>query len=329
MLEGVSLAMQGLLDRAGGPCDYLAVSDLREPVVANFSTSDAAIKAFTVMGERPKPVIAWAVFYAVFSIVIAAFNARIAGPVMLAMETRQAAPVEVFRLFPWFALCAVLFFAVWSIGYTAMIRAVLTPEDDSAFYLRLGGQELRQAGVLLAFSLMLLGVYFLLFMALLAVGFGGTVGGRPTAWSLAVIVALVLATVGAMVFVGVRLSLAMPITFARGRVELFDSWSMSKGRFWPMFGAYLLAAVAATLIYIVVMVLAAMIGFFAGGGFSGLVSMFSTMPVGAAEVLRPLPLTLEIITALATTVTSFITIAPAADIYRQLTEEKPPELEAA
>ncbi|MDG2522506.1 hypothetical protein P7B02_13220 [Caulobacter segnis] len=297
--------------------------------MAHFSTSDAAVKAFEVMGRRPKPIIAWAVFYAAFSIFIAALNAQIAGPVMLAMETKQAAPMEIFRLFPWFAVCAVLFFAVWTIGYTAMIRAVLTPEDDRAFYLRLGGQELRQAGVLLAFTLMLLGVYFLLFMALLAVGFGGTVGGRPSAWSLAVIVALVLATVGAMVFVGVRLSLAMPITFVQGRVELFDSWSMTKGRFWPMFGAYLLAAVAVTLIYIVVMVLTAVIAFFAGGGFGGLISMFNTMPVGAAEVLRPLPLTLEIVTALMTTVTSFITVAPAAEIYRQLTAEKAPESEAS
>ncbi|MET0336122.1 MAG: hypothetical protein ABW063_00005, partial [Caulobacter sp.] len=281
--------------------------------MARFSTSDAAIKAFDVMGRRPKPMIVWAALYAVFSVVFAVINAQIAGPVMMAAEAGQADFRQIFGLIPWFLVCVLLFFAVWSIGYTAMIRAVLTPEGDRGFYMRLSGDELRQAGVMLAFTLMLLGVYFLLFMAMLAIGFGTAVGGRPSGWGIAVVVALALATVAAVVFVGVRLSLAMPISFVRRRVELFESWSMTKGRFWPMLGAYLLAAVAACLIYIVVMVVAAMIAFFAGGGFVGLQAMFSTPPTGAAAVLKPLPLTLEILMAVTTAVTTFITAAPAAD----------------
>lgn len=291
--------------------------------MAHFSTSDAAVKAFMVMGERPKPVIVWAVLYAVISVILAATNAQIAGPVLNAMENGGGDLGELFALTPWFLFGAIIFFVAWVIGYTAMIRAVLRPEDDRLFYLRAGKDEVRQGVLMLLFTLLLFGVYFILIVASLGLVFATAGGAKPAnGAAMLVIIPLLLATVAGVVFVGTRLSLAMPMTFVTGKVDLTGSWALTRKRFWPILGAYFLAAVAACLIYMVGMIAVAMIGFFAGGGISGLMAMFTTTPISAADVLGPLPLTLEIVSAALTTVITFITAAPAADIYRQITAEE-------
>ena len=75
--------------------------------------------------------------------------------------------------------------------------------------------------------------------------------------------ALVGLFVAAYVYVMVRFSLASAMTFDTGKVSLLKSWRLTKGRFWPMFGAYLIAGILALvvgLLGLIVMYVAALLG---------------------------------------------------------------------
>ena len=68
------------------------------------------------------------------------------------------------------------------------------------------------------------------------------------------------------VWTGVRLSLASALTFDTGRVRLFGSWRLTRGVFWPLVGAYLLAFVIIALISVVLLVVSALVAVATGGG---------------------------------------------------------------
>lgn len=147
---------------------------------------------------------------------------------------------------------------VFVVLFAAAMRAALFPGGDRAFYLRLGGDEARLIGL----SLLLLLVFFLLYIVLVIVGVivGGAVAaatgltatsGGANGGGMAAAVAglgfffvlLVLLLLAVMIFFGVRLSLAMPLTMLRKRIVLVDSWYVTRGHFWKLFGAYFLLGV--------------------------------------------------------------------------------------
>lgn len=53
-----------------------------------------------------------------------------------------------------------------------------------------------------------------------------------------------LALFAAFVFVGVRLAPAAAVTVARERFAIGDAWALTRGKFWPLLGAFIIAAVA-------------------------------------------------------------------------------------
>jgi hypothetical protein len=61
--------------------------------------------------------------------------------------------------------------------------------------------------------------------------------------------------IGLMIWVGVRLSLAGPATVGEGRFVIFESWKMTKGKFWTLFLAYLLLYAIILVIEVVVFLL--------------------------------------------------------------------------
>jgi hypothetical protein len=70
--------------------------------------------------------------------------------------------------------------------------------------------------------------------------------------------------VGAVLFFMVRLSLASAQTFATKKIDVFGSWALTKGRFWPVAGAYAVAfalfVIVSLLGYIIIYAVAAATG---------------------------------------------------------------------
>lgn len=240
-----------------------------------FSATDAAFEGFRVVRRHPMALIFWALFYAVMLVAALAMVGGSVIGLMNAAETLEASGATSPEAFmPALASYMAIFAVVLPVSliasamiYAAVSRAVLRPTESAFGYLRLGMDEVR----VLVVSIVL----FIVFTVLMVVVFGiiGAVIGMtaaadmPALWLLVVL--LVCAAIALFVWLAVRLSLAIPITMAERRIAIFDSFAVTKGRFWPLLGMALLAGVMS----IVVSLLGSLVGMplqLATGGLQGL-----------------------------------------------------------
>ncbi|NEX94094.1 hypothetical protein [Caulobacter sp. 17J65-9] len=220
----------------------------------SFSISHTGLEGFRLIGRRPVSVALWALVMLVFCAAIVALFLAVAWPTLAALDglkDETLGHAEALRLFGPLALAvaAVLPVALVMKGVllAALFRAVLKPEKVGFGFLRLGGDELRQVVVALLQSLIAIVLVFGPVFAIvhLDLAFPFTAGQ----WA-----AAVLGCVAAFllyVWVGVRLSLAGPMTLAAGRVRFWKSWTLTRGRFWPLLAMFLLANIVALVIYFV------------------------------------------------------------------------------
>lgn len=213
-----------------------------------FSATDAVFEGFRVVRRQPLTLVFWSLFYA--ASMVAAF--AMIGPSLIGFVTateqlEQSGATPTMEDFaPLFQTMGLLFAVLLPISLitgaminAAVARSVLRPGESALGYLRLGMDEVR----VLVVSVVL----FLVFLVLMAVPSGliGVVIGMtvaseaPALWLLVVL--LVLGAIALFAWLSVRLSLAIPITLAEGRIAIFDSFGFTKGRFWPLLGMALLA----------------------------------------------------------------------------------------
>ncbi|HRJ63854.1 hypothetical protein [Brevundimonas sp. UBA2416] len=222
-------------------------------------------------------LIFWALFYAVFMVAIFAMM----GPNLISFVTateqleQSGATPSMEDFAPLFQMMGLLFAVLLPLSliasamiYAAVSRAVLRPGESAFGYLRLGMDEVR----VLVVSIVL----FFVFMALMVVASGiiGAVIGMtvaaemPALWLLVVL--LILAAIGACIWLAVRLSLAIPITMAERRIAIFDSFGFTRGRFWPLLGMALLAWVMSVVVGLLGSLVAMPLQFATGGGMMAL-----------------------------------------------------------
>lgn len=292
--------------------------------MSGFSITEAAFIGFRIVRQRPRAVIVWSAVQLALSLAGGAAVVASVGPELMQMRALVRAPIRVNsaelaaligRLAPFYGVALILVLVFSPLLYGAMNRAVMRPAEDRFGYFRLGADELRQSGLLLLQILVLVGAYFAVAFIALAVAVVVAMAAKP-----AVAAALVLVGVAAVcgaLFVAVRLSLASAVTFATGRVNLFGSWSLTRGRFWPILGSYVLAGAFAALVYLLWLVLTFAI-VAAIGGMAAVGSISQPNLGSLAAFFAPAALAQNVLGAAVTALLWPVLLAPPAAIYMQL-----------
>jgi hypothetical protein len=290
-----------------------------------FSATDASLSGFRLVREHLKTVGVWAVLMTIASLIVSIATIKLAGPQMAAMMELSAEPSTdpqttlkaMEGMGPLFLFSALYSLVIYSILLAGVNRLVLRPLDSATAYLRIGADELRQAAVLLLVNLILLAAYFgLVIVAGILIGIGVAVGGGPIGVILGVV--LFLGVLAAMVYLSVRLSFAGVLTFDTRKVSIRDSWDLTKGRFWPLFGAYFVALVLAVVVYALLLVIIAVIGASLGGGIAAMADAFNPDMSSLASFFTPAGIVRTLFSGVLSILVLLIVFAPAPTIYAQL-----------
>lgn len=317
--------------------------------MATFSIGEAAKSGFRILGQHPRAVMMWSLSYFVIVLLpqiatLAAMwpllmqasedAAKAAGPEGPTAEQIEAA----LALQAPMALVQVVQFAtvlLWSVlFYGAVYRAVLEPQNNARWYMRLGRQEL-WLGVVSAVGtvLFVLAMMVAAFAGAIVAGVFFAAGGQMSAAVWVFTGLLASAFVGALLWAGARLSVAYPMSFTERKFRLFEAWSLTRGHagrivltMLAVIGLTLLIGLAA----LVGMAVLGLVAAFLAGAFE------AVNPGGAAKFFENLPAYWPLLVigvaalwagfiSVSTTVLGTIVAAPYAKIYQRLSAGAPLE----
>ncbi len=280
-----------------------------------FSASEAALEGFRLTRERPGAIFAWAGVYFIGILVMGLLMMASLGPEFIEIArsgrfTEDADVVAGMLAQSWPAFLLVLIVAVllMSVLTAGIYRLVLRPDEKALMHLRLGADEFR----LTTLNLML----FAVGMACLFIGLLVTTSVEQAAPGMGVIAAAVLG--GVTIWVGVRLCLATPMTFATGRISIRQAWALSRGRFWPLFGMIVLAVIFYVMIWLLISVIGFAIVRLSGGEAAmagGAMSAAGTIAAFATVIMQLLLSVLQVV----------MIYAPFAVAYQQIHGDTPAE----
>lgn len=219
--------------------------------MADFSGGAAISSGFRLIGRNPGAVLAWGVAYVAIAILPqflmmwhvlpdlltfyhdAFANAQAGTPPSSDPEFMRIQG-EISRYQPIQIVLGVVALAVVN---SAIYRAVLEPKNKAWAYLRLGKQELWVGLTTVVFYIALV---VAMVAAMIPAIIVGAVAASGPSWTSGLIVFLL--ACGALFFVIwviLRLSLAAPMSFAQKNFRLFESWRLTQGLGWKLFGVAL------------------------------------------------------------------------------------------
>jgi len=342
--------------------------------MASISVVDAAFTGLRVVRRNPGAVIAWAILHligmALFTWLMVVKFHDIAIKIQATPQlqghtdpgTAQARFQQMMPIFhqilPLYAYMIPIALVMLSIFICAMNRAVLRPRDSGLGYLRLGLDEIRQFVLLIALIVVQFVVEILLVVAGIAAFFlARTVmhAAAPSANAHIPIVIGVAVSVAGLIAYEVKMSLASAQTFATRQINVFGTWGLTGGQFWPIVATYFLAIILYIVAAIIVGVILAVVGmatagmggvghmgavhmasfhmstFHMGGGHT--VTMNHDVPPGVflpngmpdwhalAAFLTPAVVIQLVVNSLLTAILLPILLTPPAAIYKALTAE--------
>lgn len=236
-----------------------------------FSATDAVFEGFRIVRRRPATLVWWSLFY----IAAMAFAMTVIGGSVIrlvnAAEALEAAGtpsaedfMPILQLYmSVFAVVLPISLAAGAVVYAAVSRAVLRPEESRFGYLRFGMDEVRVFVVSVALALAFIALTGVMFMLVGVVG--GLAASLEAPWLWLVAVLLALAAVAALIWLAVRLCLAVPITVGERRIAILDSFRLTRGRFWPLLGMAILAGVLSLVVGLLGSLVLTPLQFLAGG----------------------------------------------------------------
>lgn len=208
-----------------------------------FKASDAALEGFRITQENPWAFARWVFVSFAVSVLGAFVTVSMPAEVRDALATINAEETPTLKTLmdALLALAPILVFglAVQCMMAAAVYRLILRHDDARFGYLRLGADEIRLMLLTVIYVLL-----FILFMVLITLGAALVMAvvsflGQSVAIFVGAVAEFFLT--GLLVFVAVRMSLAPVATFAEKRLAIFESWSLTRGHFWRLFGSYVLA----------------------------------------------------------------------------------------
>lgn len=288
-----------------------------------FSATDAAFEGFRITREKPRVLLIWAGFYLIISLLMPVLLVTMGGQNLMALEAQannpnadpQAALDNLAALGPLYAILIPMGLAVQAVLAAAVYRAILRPEDTGFGYLRLGQDELRLTVLtLIYFLLSLAAVTIVVLLGGIGAGMAYGLLGSPLFG-----VGLGLFFLGLLLYVAVRLSLAPVITFAERRISVFDSWALTKGQFWKLLGAYILAIASVVVVLLLAMVIfMAIAAILAGGDIASVGKIFSPDLSSVAAYYTPPMVAYTIFGGFLNALYFAVLVSPAAVAYRAL-----------
>ncbi|WP_292064040.1 hypothetical protein [Brevundimonas sp. UBA7664] len=302
----------------------------------SFSATDAAFEGFRLVRRNPVALVGWTLLYLVYtlaSLFAAGGMMRSMAVWMEQVEALEAGPppsspealVPIMESYmaamSHMAWAIPLSLVIGAVLMAAIARAVLTPGTGGFGYMRLGMDEVRVFVVTLVIAIL----YAVATAIALAAAFiiGGIAISVMEGWGALVMVLAVLAAIAFMIWLGVRWSLAVPITVDQKKFAFFDSFAVTKGRFWPLLGmaviAFVMVIVVSLLAGIVTMPISMM------GG----MSMFGNMGEDPTEMFRnfnptnPWIVASSVVNAFVYALTVAVLYAPFSAAYRDIKGGQP------
>lgn len=289
-----------------------------------FSASDAALEGFRITKENPAAFGAWVLASFGMSALGAVVTVLMPAEVRLGLQTLSADetpdPRQLLDALIVVAPILTLGLAIQCIMAAAVYRLILRHDDTRFRYLRLGPDELRLIGLTLIYIVLIiallvvvsLGAAVLMAVASLAgTGAAFIVGGVAEIFSL-----------GLVVYILVRLSLAPVATFAERRIAVFESWRLTRGHFWGLLGAYLLALVCIVLVgFLALAIFTGIAGIAAlatGGQLSDLSAIFRPDETRFRSYFNPGLLAYMLVGSVFSALYYAVIAAPGAVAYREL-----------
>lgn len=290
-----------------------------------FSVTDAAFTGFRVVRNHPAMVLWWTLANLVLSVFSVVVMVSLAGTALRDIQMIDQANPDMAllldayaRLAPAYLILLVVSLLYYGVLYAAANRAVFSPQDSRFGYLRFGGAEIQQVLLMLVVGLLIFGVYIAaaivggIVMAILSMG-GGAAGA---AIGVFLMIAIIFST---LAFFSVKLSLSSAQTFRTGKFNIFGSWALTKGRFWPILGVYLIAGILMLIVYALILgVFAGIV--FASGGMPALMGVFAPDTTSFAGFLQPATVAYYVLVAGVGAMTLPVWLTPGAWIYNQIAQ---------
>lgn len=170
------------------------------------------------------------------------------------------------RLVPLILLASLVGWVVWAMFETASQRRYIF---GAKFSLGFGGDEVRIMVVGLLWALMSL-VIFVVPIVLFVSAFGALAGMDPSGQlddqTAARFLGSFFAGFGLMflfsllyIFIATRLAPCFGLTVKEKEIRFFDAWNVSRGRFWPILGAYVIIVVVVSVLSQIISAIAQML----------------------------------------------------------------------
>ncbi|RAK62054.1 hypothetical protein DJ019_20270 [Phenylobacterium kunshanense] len=297
--------------------------------MTSFSATDAALEGFRITRERPRALMAWTAFCFAISVVSALITVNMPAEARAALEFLQndpsATPDAGMLMQALAILSPMLLFGlvVQCIMGAAVYRIILRPQDDKFSYLRLGRDELRLMALTLVYLVLaLMAVVAVQIVVAIIATLASFLGNAAFSFAFA---AAELFALGLLVFVAVRMSLAPVMTFDLGRLAILDSWSLTRGQFWRLVAAYVLAIccvfVVAILFLMLFMAVSMIVTIATGGTVAELMRIFQPDETTLRTYLNPFMIAYMVVGGLFTAIYYAVVAAPGAVAYQRLSAQ--------